>query len=306
MRPVVGPTPLRTLAAAAFTVWTCAHAPPASAFQLPASAFWFIDGDVNFVYETNVGLAQTARDVKSDGAFSVAASPGIGLPVGDSHLFSLAADLGGSAYVEQPGLSNVTPGATTAYRTKFGLGPYAPWLRLFASGARLHYDDPVRNGWRYRLGLGGGMRFGERWNVRLDYFFEERFADHEQRAAAALPGDVFDTVAHTYGVRVDFVFNEVLTLFSGYAVRDGDVVSTTRRNPEIFQASDAVTPDPAFGRDFFAYRVDAIVHMLTFGLSFAVTPHASLNFSYERHLGLGRNGMDYENDIFRAGILVSY
>jgi hypothetical protein len=273
---------------------------------LPAGASWIFDAEVGVVHETNVGLAQKASDVKSDSALSTAVSTGLAMPLGDSHLASVTADVFGNGHVELPGLSNLGVGATTALRSKFGLGPAAPWLRVWASGARLEYDDPVRDGWRYRLGAGVGKRFGERWDLRLDYIFEDRTADHAKRAARTLPGDVFDTTSHTYAGRVDFLYNDTLSLFAGYAWREGDVVSTTRRNAEIFAGSTALTPDRPFGPDFFAYKIDATVHILSFGLSFALSDRSSLNFGYERQIGLGKNGLDYYNDVFRAGVLFSY
>ncbi|MBM3221257.1 MAG: hypothetical protein FJZ38_21710 [Candidatus Rokubacteria bacterium] len=290
---------MRTLAALVLTACALAPAPA-------AAADWFFEGDAGVVYETNVGLAQRARDVKSDSALSTSVSTGLALPLGDDHLFTFSGDVNGNGYVELPGLSNLGIGATAAFRTKFGLGASAPWLRLFASGTRLEYDDAVRDAWRYRLGAGGGLRLGERWDVRLDYVFEERMADHGHRVSRILPGDVFDITSHTYSARLDVAVNEVLTVFGGYALREGDVVSTTRRNAAILAASTALTTDRPFGPDFVAYKIDATVHILSFGLSFALGRHASLNLGYERQLGFGRRDQDYFNDVFRAGVPVSY
>ena len=272
----------------------------------PAQASWILDAEAGVVHETNVGLAQKARDVKSDSALSTALSTGLAIPLGDRSIASITGDLSGNGHVELPGLSNLGLGATTAFRHKFGLGPSAPWLRLFGSGARLQFDDDVRDGWRYRLGAGAGVRFGERWDVRVDYVFEEHLADHGKVVSRTKPGDVFDTTSHTYSGRLDFFYSEALSLFAGYALRDGDVVSTTRRNAAILASSSALTVDPPFGPDFVAYKIDATVHILSFGLSFAITPKSSLNLGYERQIGLGRGGLDYYNDVFRAGVLFSY
>jgi hypothetical protein len=279
----------------------CVVGPP-----LPASATWFLDGEAGIVHETNVGLAQTAADVKSDSALATALSAGRTFVLDDRNILALAADLTGAGYAQLHGLSNFTVGLTPAFRTKIGLGARAPWLRLWGSGARLEFEDSVRDGWRYRVGAGVGKRFGERWDVRLDYAFEERMADHARRASTRLPGDVFDTTSHTYSGRVDFLYNDTLSLFAGYAWREGEVVSTTRRNSAIFTNSTALTPDRPFGPDFFAYKIDATVHILSFGLSFAIGDHASLNLGYERQIGLGRGGLDYANDVFRAGVLFGY
>jgi hypothetical protein len=273
---------------------------------VPATATWFLEGEAGIVHETNVGLAQKARDVKSDAALATAVSGGRLFVLDDRHFLSLAGDVSGSGYVDLTGLSNFTVGLTPVFRTKFGLGAGAPWLRLWGSGARLEFEDPVRDGWRYRLGAGVGKRVGERWDLRLDYVFEDRMADHHRRASPRLPGDVFDTTSHTVSGRVDFLYNEVLSVFAAYAWREGDVVSTTRRNTAIFANSTALTPDRPFGPDFFAYKIDATVHILSFGLSFALNEHASLNFGFERQIGLGRGGLDYENNVVRAGLLFAY
>jgi hypothetical protein len=272
----------------------------------PASASWFLEGEAGIVYETNVGLAQSSRDVKSDSALATALSAGRAFVLDDRNIVSLAADFSGAGYAQLTGLSNFAVGLTPAFRTKFGLGPEAPWLKLWASGARLEFEDPVRDGWRYRVGAGIGKRFGERWDLRLDYVFEDRLADHHRRVTPLLPGDVFDTTSHTYAGRVDFFYNETVSLFAGYAWREGDVVSTTRRNSAIFTNSTALTPDRPFGPDFFAYKIEATVHILSFGMSFAINERASVNFGYERQIGLGRGGLDYNNDVFRAGLLFVY
>jgi hypothetical protein len=271
-----------------------------------ARASWIFDADAGVVHETNVGLAHKARDVKSDSALSTALSTGLLVPLGDRSLASITGDLSGNGYVELPGLSNLGVGATTALRHKFGLGATAPWVRVFGSGTRLEFDDAVRDGWRYRLGAGAGMRLGARWDVRADYVFEERLADHGHAVVRTLPGDVFDTTAHTWSGRVDFYYDDRVAFFTGYAWREGDVVSTTRRNPEIFAVSKALTADREFGPDFFAYKIEATVHILTFGASFAMTSRSSLNLGYERQIGIGPNGLDYANDVFRAGVLFSY
>lgn len=275
--------------------------------QAPAAgASWLFEADTGLVHETNVGLAQKARDVQSDTALSTSISTGLAIPLDDRNIASVTGDVSGNGYAQLHGLSNLGVGLTTALRSKLGLGSAAPWLRVWGSGARLEYDDSVRDGWRYRLGASGGKRVGERWDLRLDYTFEERMADHAKRSSARLPGDVFDTTSHTYSGRVDFQYNEALSVSAGYALREGEVVSTTRRNAEIFAGSTALTPDRPFGPDFLAYKIDATVHILSFALSFALGERSSLNVGYERQIGLGRGGLDYFNDVFRAGVLLTY
>ena len=139
-----------------------------------------------------------------------------------------------------------------------------------------------------------------------EYTYERRFADESEPVTPLLPGDVFDLTSHTGVIRSNFALTDTITLGAGYSLRGGDVVSTTRRNLSIFQASKAVARDPAFGSDFFAYKIDALVHTLGAGVSYAVTRSASLNLSYEYQIGIAHDGIDYHNNVVRLGILYSY
>ena len=67
-----------------------------------------------------------------------------------------------------------------------------------------------------------------------------------------------------------------------------------------------MTPDPTFGPDALAYKIDATTHLLSVGLSFALGEQASFNLGYERQIGLGDGGIDYSNNVFRASFLYSY
>jgi hypothetical protein len=271
-----------------------------------ADAAWIADVEAGLVYEDNVNLAEKERDTLSDTALGAALSAGHLVNVTDRSAVSLTGDVVGAGYTRFGGLSNLYLGVTAAFRHKFGLGAAAPWVRVSGSAARLEYREDVRDGWRYRLAAGAGKRLGERWEVRVEYAYDHRTADHETAITPRLPGDVFDQTSHTVSARVDYQHSPLLVVFAGYALRLGDVASTTPRNADIFAASTAVTPDPAFGPDAFAYKIDATTHLLTVGLSVALGAQASFNLGYERQIGLGDGGIDYSNNVFRASFLYSY
>jgi hypothetical protein len=271
-----------------------------------ADAAWIADVEAGLVHEDNVNLAEMERDTRSDTALGTSVSAGALGHVGNYGAVSLTGDALGAGYTRFSGLSNLQLGATAAFRAKFGLGAAAPWVRVSGSAARLEYRDDVRDGWRYRLATGAGKRLGERWSVRVEYAYERRTADHEIAVTPRLPGDVFDQTSHTLSVRADYLHSEAIAVFAGYALRLGDVASTTPRNAAIFAASSAVTADPTFGPDALAYRIDATTHLLGAGLSFALGDRSSFNLGYERQIGLGNGGVDYSNNVFRASFLYSY
>lgn len=272
----------------------------------PADAAWVADVEAGLVYEDNVNLAEKARDTLDDTALGTSVSAGaLAFPTDDS-VVSLTGDAIGTAYTRFGGLSNVALGATAAFRYKFGLGAQAVWGRVTSSAARLEYQEDVRDGWRYRLAAAAGKRLGERWDVRVEYAFERRTADHETAVTPRLPGDVFDQTSHTVSVRADYQHSKAVVVFAGYVLRWGDVASTTPRNAAIFAASSAVTADPAFGPDALAYKIEATTHLLGAGLSFALGERSSFNLGYEHQIGLGNGGIDYSNNVFRASFLYSY
>lgn len=271
-----------------------------------AGAAWIADVEVGLVHEDNVSLAEMERDIMSDTALSTSVAAGASMHLYDRNVFSLTGDVIANVYERFGGLSNFSLGVTAAFRRKLGLGAAAPWVRASGSASRLDYRNDVRDGWRYRLGTGVGKRFGERWDLRAEYAYERRMADHEIAVTARLPGDVFDQESHTLSFRVDFLYSEAISLSAGYALRIGDVASTTLRNAEIFAASSAVTADSVFGPGAFAYKVDATTHVLGFGLSLALGERSSFNLGYERQIGLGNGGVDYHNNVFRASFLYSY
>ena len=271
----------------------------------PAAA-WIADVETGVVYEDNLSFASMDRDIKGAAALVTSASGGAAAYLTDRHVVSLTGDLFGDLHESYGGLDHVALGVTAAFRAKLGLGADAPWVRVAASGGRLQYRDDVRDGWYYRVTAGIGKRFGPRWELRADYTFDGRTADHERPVAKTIPADVFDQQAHTFSARADFQATPILLVFGAYACRLGDVASSTQRNAQIFAASSAVVADPAFGPNVFAYRIDATTHILSAGVSVALGARWSLNVSYVHQIGLGDGGIDYHNNIVGGTVLFSY
>ena len=78
-------------------------------------------------------------------------------------------------------------------------------------------------------------------------------------------------------------------------MRRGDVVSTTRINLPIFLASDAIAADPAFGSEFFAYRLRGTTSTATVNLSWALSDRSSLNLTYADARTKAYDDLDYRN-----------
>ena len=112
-----------------------------------------------------------------------------------------------------------------------------------------------------------------------------------------ISGAAFAQRNRVLSVDADYAWSEATTLSAGYARRKGDVTPTTQRNLPIFEASTAIAADPAFGNDWFAYRLPATTHVLSARWSRALGLRASLNFGIERQISYGSGGNDYTNTV---------
>jgi hypothetical protein len=272
----------------------------------PATAAWIADVETGVVYEDNLSFASMDRDIKGAAALVTAVSGGGAAYLTDRHVVSLTGDFFGDLHESYSGLDHAALGLTTAFRAKLGLGADVPWVRVAASGGRLQYREDVRDGWYYRVTAGVGKGFGPRWELRADYSFDGRTADHERAVSDTIPADVFDQQAHTFSARADFQATPIVVVFGSYACRLGDVASTTQRNPQIFAASSAIVADPAFGANTFAYKIDATTHILSAGVSLALGARWSLNVVYAHQIGLGDGDIDYHNNVVSGTVLFRY
>src|SRR5262245_27087566 len=100
----------------------------AGAEPLIGGANFILDADVGMRHEANVGLAQLRRDKRNDEALVSGVSAGLAVPVGERNLATLTGDLRSVIWSQLGGLDRVTAGATTSFRTRFGLGPEAVWV----------------------------------------------------------------------------------------------------------------------------------------------------------------------------------
>jgi hypothetical protein len=259
-----------------------------------------------FLYDSNLPKAQLPYDIKSDTALELGLAWGRFLPLADGLTLRATLDASGDVYSHYSGLNNATLGGSLSLRRKFGLGAFAPWIAASGSGARLQYNDSMRDGWRYDLGASTGKRLTPGWDIEAYYKYEHRTADDEFPVVPGISGDVFDLQGHQMGVRTDYALTERLTMSAGFDYRRGDVVSTTLRNFTIFVNSDAIALDPVFGPDAVAYRLPAQTRAFRLGFSYALGPANSLNAAVERWISRAAAGLDYYNTLVGASYVHAF
>lgn len=271
-----------------------------------AQAEWFGSAATAVTFDDNVSRAQRSSDIRSDHSFLLHAVGGYHHQLDGNSGISLSMQAEREWFVHYEDLSAVRVGPAVALRTKLGLGPQAPWLRLSASALRLEHDDDLRRGWLFEIAAAGGARLTERLALFGEARMEKRRADHSEPVVRNISGAVFDIDGYSASVGGDYALSRATAVSLSYSYRVGDVVSSTRRNAAIFGASDAIARDPAFGPDVIAYRLRARSHVLDLRVSHALGERTSINLSMARSFTYGNGGNDYYGNRVTASLLVDF
>lgn len=269
----------------------------ASSFPLHAFADWTFSTQARYRHDDNIGNAESSYDVVGDSIFGATGSLQNFLPLSDGYSLSVGADLGTERYDEHHGLSDTSLGATLSLRKKWGLGAYAPWVRLGLAATRLNYDYDYRNGWLYRTGLSAGKRLNERWNIWAEYAYERRTATSQPELVPGISGDAYSQVNRNLVANAEFSWNERTFLTVSALARNGDVVSTTEINFKLFAVSGGLAADPAFGDEAYAYKIGARSYGLTLGLGFAATRHSLIGVGVQRLYTRGDGDNSYAKTV---------
>lgn len=263
----------------------------------PAHAEWFYDVRTGILYDDNLTRAQEAADMRGDAAATLAATAGWfdAFSGADTLTLSLAAST--EAYARFHGLNLISIGAGAAYRHKFGLGQMAPWASVEVSASHDDYRGNIRDGERLDVRLEFGRRWSEGFDASFGVTSDRRRARNDSPVVPGISGKAFDLRGQSIFARAAYDVTEQLQIGGRVSVRRGDVESTTRQNLDIFLASDAIAADPAFGSDFFAYRLRGTTASASATLSWALSDRSSLNFSYAAAHTAAYDDLNYSSRI---------
>jgi hypothetical protein len=270
----------------------------------PARAEWLFDVDAGGFYDSNLSNAQNQPDIRADFAAALAGSIANFYALTGNDGLTLSIDAAGEAYHRFRGLNLLGVGVGADYRHKFGLGYSAPWLRLSASASYDSYQQDLRTGARWALVAELGQRFNEQLDAAIGGMLERRYADHGDPVVPGIPGKVFNLQGQSAYVRAGYAATDSLLLGARFEVRRGDVVSSTRRNFAIFEASSAIAADPTFGPDFFAYRLRGTTGTATASASWALGERSSVNLVYAGEKTRAYDDLDYRS--YRISLSYAY
>jgi hypothetical protein len=271
---------------------------------LPEGIF---DAEAGVFHDSNLSNAVSASDIVADTALTLATSGGYLFVPGDRDAFALTGDLRAAGFSRFHGMNSVALGGTASWSRKFGLGAFAPWARFSASFAGERYGENVRDGWRASVALRAGERLSERLQLSGGGSFERYSADNATGVVPGISGDAFSLLGRSLFARVDYAFDDRWTGFAGVLARRGDVTASTRLNFQIFQYSNAIALDPAFGSDYIAYRISgATTWDFLAGASRALGDSWSANLAVTRSLTYAADNIEYQSTRIHASAIFHY
>ena len=246
----------------------------------PARAEGFYDVRAGGLYDDNLTRAQQAADIRGDGAATLAAAAGWFVAPTGADGVTLSVEANSEAYGRFHGLNLISIGAGAGYRHKFGLGSAAPWVSIAVKAAHDDYRGDIRDSDRFEAGVEVGGRLSVDFDASFGVASDRRRARNDSPVVPGISGKVFDLRGQSAFARAAYDVSERLQIGGRLSVRRGDVESTTRQNLAIFLASDAIAADPAFGSDFYAYRLRGTTRTASLNASWALSDRSSINVGY--------------------------
>ena len=272
----------------------------------PARAEWFVDLAAGTRYDSNLTAAQERADIRADIAATLTATGGFFYALSGADGLTLSAGARSELYHRFHGLNETAIDASGVYKHKFGLGYAAPWLSLGIFASHENYTGNIRDSDRLEWRAEVGKRFSEAFDASFGGMYARRYARNGEAVVPGISGKVFDVQGQTAFARAGYAVSDQLQVGARLSIRRGDVVSTTRQNFEIFEASDAIAPDPTFGDDFFAYRLRGTTQTASLFLSWALSERASLNLGYADERTRAYEGLDYRGRVANVTLVYSY
>jgi hypothetical protein len=249
---------------------------------------------LGYLHDDNLSRAQLDADKVPDSALRGRAALGRGFELDAAGDARLAGAAGFTSYATSGGASFGWLGAEAGWRRKLGLGLTQPWLALDASAALENAREDVRDAWRGALSASAGKRFSGALEASAGFAYDRREQLDDFAVVPGFGGKPFSIQGRSVFARASYAVGERATLFGSAALRHGDVVSSTRRNFDIFVGSNAIALDPAFGPEFIAYRISgAATTTLSAGLAWELGPRSALEASVTKDDTRARGGLDY-------------
>jgi hypothetical protein len=259
-----------------------------------AHAEWLIDAEFSAVYESNINGAIAGQDRKSDVALVPAVSFGHYAQPADSTSIAVSADMKYSGFARFSGLDHLESGLAASVKYKWGLGSYAPWIKIFGSGAHVDFREDFRDEDLARAGLLTGKRMYERIFAQIGYAYESGSARDSR----------FDTRNGIVSAKLDYLLTESVQTWIGYAFGSGVYIANLP-----FSGAAPFNPRAVvvhtFQQPMGAFQLRADARILSLGARKTVTNHWSVDVSAD-FIDIFGNERHYPDSIYKVNAAYSY
>lgn len=259
-----------------------------------AHADWFPDAELSAVYESNINRAVAEQDRKGDVALMPVVSFGHYAHLADSTGLVVSADVKYSGFVRFSGLDHLETGLSASLKYKWGLGSYAPWVKVFGSGAHSDFREDFRDEVSARTGLLSGKRISERIFAELGYAYESGRARDSR----------FDTRNSVVSAKLEYLLTESVQTWIGYAWGSGIYIANLPFVGAVPSNPRAVIVN-TFEQPMGAFQLRATAQILSLGARKALTNHWSADISAD-FLDIYGNTRHYPDSIYKTGVVYSY
>jgi hypothetical protein len=276
----------------------------ALALGLPAvapAATWTYAGETGVFHDSNSGNAGTIHDRRNADALYASGSATWNRRYGGYTALQLRHSLSLEQWTGLEQLTNTRYALRARVLHKPGRGFHMPVFAAFAGAGARHSASDLRSGFDFRTGLSATTAVTTTVLVRAEAAWTQRESS----------GRAFDLDAMSYSADVDWRVTPRVTAYAGARYDDGDF-TVTARGFGVVQPKDehlyleprasAIEADPAFGPDWWAFRVNGRTMIATIGVNVPLSPVLALDAQWQR--GQAEMGIfDYTREVGSLALL---
>ena len=278
------------------------------ALGLAASAqagTWTRSGELAAGYDDNAGNAGSRDDVQGSGFVHAATSATWERRFGNYTALQVRPAVAFEQWLRLDDLTSARLALRARVLHKPGRGFRTPVLAAsLGAGARSAVSD-IRDGFDGRASLSASapLTTAVQWRVE---------AARSRRVASS--GRAFDLDSASYGASLDWQAAPRLLVYAGLREDDGEFAVTADGHGAISPKTEhlylatragAIERDPAFGEDWWAFRVDGRTRVATLGANVPLSSALALDLQWQR--GEARMGrFTYARDVASLGLLARW
>lgn len=241
---------------------------------------WTFEGGLGASFDDNAGNAHSEDDLRKVSAAQLSGAASTNLYRGAFSALQLRAQLDGEADSGVGDLSNARAGLRLRWLQKPGRDFFVPVLALAIGGEWKQSASEIRTG--------SAVRVNAYLDQPITTQIRARISVNALRREAK--GRTFDASSRGASLSLDWLLPVGVTLYGEFALEDGPIVTSaegsgiTPKTEHLYlqNVADRIEPDPAFGDQWNAFRVDATTKLWTLGLNWPLTSTLALDAQVRR------------------------